>query len=240
MLLYALNIFFQGLGTSAVVKINSGWYAPIERGVFSGIFNVLLTSGYYMALGGCPVLIQSFGWPSVFLLPGVALILCCILMLCTLKENEYAANGVDATQTARKTERSSLIPAVPSDDSIEDGLPPAAFEVAPKKTSLSDLFKNKVFLCYLVAIMALCWVRDGLITWIYSFLENSRPVTADTSSLVGGAITLGGFVGGVLCGFVSDYIFRSDRNYPMLIFSAFQVRRRPMGGWHWHWHLTDG
>jgi len=60
--LYSMNIMFQGFGTSAVVKVNAGWYVPMERGVFSGIYNVLLTSGYYMALGGCPVVVQEIGW----------------------------------------------------------------------------------------------------------------------------------------------------------------------------------
>ena len=89
--LYSLNILFQGFGTAAVIKVNSGWYCPIERGVFSGIYNVLLTSGYYMALGGAPVIIQQIGWSSVFLLPGSGLLLCFLLMFATLKE----APGVD-------------------------------------------------------------------------------------------------------------------------------------------------
>ena len=74
--LYSANIFFQGFGTSAVVKINAAWYAPVERGVFSGIFNVILTSGYYLALGASPAVVQSYGWPYVFLMPGTALVVC--------------------------------------------------------------------------------------------------------------------------------------------------------------------
>ena len=72
--------------------------------------------------------------------------------------------------------------------------------------------------------MSLCWVRDGLITWIYSYLEVSRgsALSSDTTSLVGGAVTLGGFFGGVLCGVVSDYIFDGNRASPILMFSAFQ------------------
>ncbi|RHY48591.1 hypothetical protein DYB30_011392, partial [Aphanomyces astaci] len=36
MLLFASNVALQGFGTSAVVKINAMWYAPSERGIFSG------------------------------------------------------------------------------------------------------------------------------------------------------------------------------------------------------------
>ena len=38
--LFSLNFVFQGFGTSAVVKMNSAWYLPLERGTFSGIYNV--------------------------------------------------------------------------------------------------------------------------------------------------------------------------------------------------------
>ncbi|TYZ58975.1 hypothetical protein PybrP1_011759 [[Pythium] brassicae (nom. inval.)] len=45
--LYASNVLVQGFGTSAVVKINAAWYAASERGLFAGVFNILLTSGYF-------------------------------------------------------------------------------------------------------------------------------------------------------------------------------------------------
>jgi OPA family glycerol-3-phosphate transporter-like MFS transporter len=42
---YALNMVFQGLGTSSIVKINSAWYHPEEIGAFSAVFNVMINSG---------------------------------------------------------------------------------------------------------------------------------------------------------------------------------------------------
>jgi hypothetical protein len=64
-----------------------------------------------------------------------------------------------------------------------------------------------------------------LITWIYSFLESSRgePLSPDTTALIGGAVTLGGFVGGVLCGLASDNLFQGNRSNPILLFSFFQI-----------------
>ncbi|KAF0773647.1 hypothetical protein AaE_002138 [Aphanomyces astaci] len=44
MLLFASNVALQGFGTSAVVKINAMWYAPSERGIFSGTVHSPLLS----------------------------------------------------------------------------------------------------------------------------------------------------------------------------------------------------
>ncbi len=43
--LYCLNISCQGFGTAAVLRINSTWYTRRERGLFSGVFNVVIMSG---------------------------------------------------------------------------------------------------------------------------------------------------------------------------------------------------
>ena len=40
--------------------------------------------------------------------------------------------------------------------------------------SMMDILTNNVFLCYLAAIMCLCWQRDGLLTWMYAFVEHHR------------------------------------------------------------------
>ncbi|GMI09349.1 hypothetical protein TrRE_jg12914, partial [Triparma retinervis] len=252
--LYSLNILFQGFGTAAVIKVNSGWYCPMERGVFSGIYNVLLTSGYYMALGGGPVIIQQLGWDSVFLLPGGGLLLCFALMFMTLKEapgpEDLGGGGkggmggkvaklggsslnLSAALEEEEEKRTKLL----DDDALELGksaatastplLPSGSSSASPgpPKATVGSLLRSPTFICYLIAIVNLCWVRDGLITWIYSFLESSRgvPLGPDTAAMIGGAITLGGFLGGVLCGLASDNLFGGNRSNPILLFSFFQV-----------------
>ena len=75
-------------------------------------------------------------------------------------------------------------------------------------------------------MFCLCWTRDGLITWLYSFLERERrgeALSADTSALVGGAITVGGIVGGMLCGWLSDVVFKGARLPPIIIFTCLQA-----------------
>jgi len=238
-LFYCTNIFFQGFGTCAVVKLNANWYTPLERGLFCGLYNILLTTGYYFALGGCPVIIQELGWEYCFWLPGGCLFLCFGGMLCFLQEaptkEQLVRNEDNLTESTKllgqkksETNLAALSAPIEASDetSITDSTESAnGAKKSPKKVKFADLLRNPTFVCYLLAIMNLCWVRDGLVTWVYAFLEDSRgyATSTDMAAMVGGGITLGGFVGGVMCGLVSDYVFDSRRAPPILLFSALQA-----------------
>src|SRR4030095_7586569 len=48
-LLYSVNQYFQSFGALSVVKVNSHWFHVKERGVFGGIFGIMISSGYLLA-----------------------------------------------------------------------------------------------------------------------------------------------------------------------------------------------
>jgi len=48
-ILYACNMYFQSYGAVAIVKVNSSWFHVRERGVFGGIFGILISLGLYFA-----------------------------------------------------------------------------------------------------------------------------------------------------------------------------------------------
>ncbi|KAH7474253.1 uncharacterized protein KRP23_8386 [Phytophthora ramorum] len=90
---------------------------------------------------------------------------------------------------------------------------------------MQQLLRNYTFLGYLGAVFFLCWARDGFLNWFLSFFDAVResPLTSSDTAIIGGAWTMGGFVGGILCGWLSDVIFRSDRVMPIFIFSLLQA-----------------
>ena len=49
-LLYAVNQYFQSFGALSVVKVNAPWFHVKERGVFGGVFGIMISSGYFLAL----------------------------------------------------------------------------------------------------------------------------------------------------------------------------------------------
>ncbi|KAF4147095.1 Major Facilitator Superfamily, partial [Phytophthora infestans] len=172
---YAANFLMQGFGTSAVVKINAAWYLASERGVFAGVFNTMLMSGYYLSLGTGSSIIESLGWAYVFIISGGALLVMSVIVMA------FVESTPDDTKTT--------------------------------------------FLGYLAALFFLCWTRDGFLNWFLSFFDDVRstPLTSSDTAIIGGAWTIGGFVGGILCGWISDAVFKSNRVKPIFIFSLLQA-----------------
>lgn len=48
-LLYAGNMYFQSFGAVSIVKVNSHWFHVRERGMFGGIFGILISTGIFFA-----------------------------------------------------------------------------------------------------------------------------------------------------------------------------------------------
>ena len=48
-IIYAANMYFQSFGAVAIVKVNSSWFHVRERGIFGGIFGILISMGIYFA-----------------------------------------------------------------------------------------------------------------------------------------------------------------------------------------------
>ncbi|RHY29989.1 hypothetical protein DYB32_004709 [Aphanomyces invadans] len=203
MVLFASNVALQGFGTSAVVKINAMWYSPSERGIFSGVFNIFVASGYYLALGSGHSIISSLGWSYLFFIPATLLVV---------------MSAVVVTCVANTPPPTSKVPSI---------LKGAEGTSAParQQPSIWTLLHNRTLLGYLAAVFCLSWARDGLLNWMYSFFDSVRavPLTEDDHAILGGAWTVGGFVGGLLCGYISDIMFESNRMPPIVLFSTFQA-----------------
>src|SRR5258708_38206585 len=73
-LLYACNCYFQSFGALSVVKVNAPWFHVRERGFFGGVFGIMISLGYTLALTGGGFLLANFPYPIVFLVPAGALL----------------------------------------------------------------------------------------------------------------------------------------------------------------------
>jgi len=216
-ILFALNVAIQGFGTSAVSKINSEWYDHNERGIFSGIFNIVLTSGYYLALGTGSSILNSIGFPYLFIIPGAILCTMSVLVIFVVanKPTETIYSSVMPKSTNRRSSADKHLRAYGSLNG----------EHLTRKQKTILLLKNATFLGYLMAMFFLCWVRDGFLNWMFSYFNSVRAdaLTPEDTAIIGGTWTLGGFIGGVLCGWISDHCFHSNRVKPIAIFSFLQA-----------------
>ena len=234
--LHSLGFAMQGLGTAAATKLSSALYSREERGVFAGVYNVMISSGYFLALGVSPSIASSLGFAWVFLLPAAALCLVVLVMLCTLQERPpsrqhpvdaveqpvSAAAGVDGRAHSVHQRRRQR----PDDNSEQTALVEAEARANIADGQLRRLLTNPTFMCFTSALACMCWVRDGLLTYLLNFVAASRgtgEVGSEAAALIGGAVTLGGCVGGVLSGLLSDRVFEGRRAPPVLLFTVLQM-----------------
>lgn len=77
--MYGVNNFFQTFCTSAICKVGVNWYNIKERGFFSGIFGVIISFGFFLALNVNGEIVNVLPWEWVFFIPAIMLIsLSCI------------------------------------------------------------------------------------------------------------------------------------------------------------------
>jgi len=217
-ILYAVNMYFQSYGAVAIVKVNSAWFHVRERGVFSGIFGILISLGLYFAfdwgysiikateadatglgfferllryaLGISDTAVDQTWW--LFFIPAMLLTLFFVIELFLLKDRPGLA-GLDDFDTA----------------DASSGEPDKAFAL---KGVLVKILTNPIILT--IAFIEFCSgvMRNGIMHW-YIIFTNDMGYLADffMKRHWGLLLMLAGSLGAMFAGFISDKIFGSRR-----------------------------
>ena len=219
-IVYAMNMYFQSYGAVAIVKVNSSWFHIRERGVFGGIFGILISLGIYFAfdwgtmvvnatkavvdvklnfiqqalrtlvVGTNPTIDQTW-W--VFFVPAFLLGLFFLIELIWLKDRPGQAGYADF-RTGDAT-------------SGEDATPYKTKELIVK------ILTNPIIVT--VALIEFCTgvLRNGIMHWypIYAKEYLKLPTDHFLRENWGLMLMLAGAFGGMAAGFISDKLFGSRR-----------------------------
>ncbi len=214
-LLYSVNQYFQSFGALSVVKVNSYWFHVKERGVFGGIFGIMISSGYLLAytLGGW--ILSHFPWFYVFIIPSAAIFIMFLIDTFLVKDKPSQA-GFEDFNTGD----------ISADDPDKDKPIDRAYLV-------KMVLKNPIIVTIAVAEFCTGFVRQGLLLWLVPFLSEVHHIEHDTYlyNVATLGITVGGILGGLLCGFLSDKIFHSRRPPVAFIFYLGQIVFILLLGW---------
>jgi len=205
-LLYAVNQYFQSFGALSVVKVNAPWFHVRERGVFGGIFGIMISSGYFLAMGFGGWILAHFGWQWVFIVPS-ALILAMVIVDHFLVKDKPEQAGFPKINTDDATSHIG--------DDVKVG-----FTYVLKRA-----FRNPVILTLMAAEFCTGFVRQGLMLWFTPFLKEIHGIAPGSGlhQLASLGITAGGILGGLLCGYMSDHLFQSRRPPVAFIFYIGQI-----------------
>jgi len=221
-LLYAANCYFQSFGAASVVKVNAAWFHVRERGVFGGIFGIMISSGYLLAftLGGLIYAASKrfFGVPEkataatlkavafgpVFLVPALILVVMYVVNHFLVRDRPSQA-GHDDIHTGDASS---------GDDA------PVDLKYVMKKVVMHPVIR-------VIAVAEFCtgFVRQGLLFYFIDYLAevHHQPAGNSVQSWTGLGITVGGITGGLLCGVLSDRVFQSRRPPVAFLFYVGQI-----------------
>ena len=206
-LLYAVNQYFQSFGALSVVKVNAPWFHVRERGVFGGIFGIMISSGYFLAMTVGGWILAALPWYWVFLIPSAAIATMFVVDLFLVKDTPAQAGFADfdtGDATSHDADRDTPV---------------------DWNHLVTRVFTNPIIITLAFAEFCTGFVRQGLMLWFVPFLHEVHHIAAGTTlfSVATVGVTVGGICGGLLCGFLSDRYFQSRRPPVAFIFYLGQI-----------------
>jgi OPA family glycerol-3-phosphate transporter-like MFS transporter len=219
-ILYAGNMYFQSFGAVAIVKVNASWFHVRERGVFGGIFGILISLGIYFAfdwgygiveatrvnvqshLGFLQVMVRNLTGAAngtvdatwwLFLIPTIILWTMFAIELFLLRDRPSGAGFEDfdtADASSGDTDETFRLGAI-----------------------LKKILTNKIILT--IAAIEFCSgvMRNGIMHWYPIYIKDALHYGPDhfMRQHWGLILMLAGVFGGMFAGFLSDKVFGSRR-----------------------------
>jgi OPA family glycerol-3-phosphate transporter-like MFS transporter len=206
-LLYAVNQYFQSFGALSVVKINAPWFHVRERGVFGGFFGAMISCGYLLAYTVGGLILANLPWYCVFLVPAGVI---------------FTMAAIDFFLVADSPAKAGFEDFHTGDASADDADKHKPIDWA---YLFRHVFTNPIILAIAAAEFCTGFVRQGLLLWFVPFMKEVHGVEHGTMwfSVASLGITVGGVLGGIICGYLSDKLFHSRRPPVAFIFYIGQI-----------------
>jgi OPA family glycerol-3-phosphate transporter-like MFS transporter len=216
--LYGLNMYFQSFGALSVVKVNASWFHVRERGVLGGLFGSMISLGYALAMGvGGWLLAAGHGsFVLVYIVPVAAMATMFIVDFFVVRDRPSHAGHRDFDTGDEKTEHEAQSPA---STATAPRAEPGFFEVT------KHVFAHPVLRRLILAEFCTGFVRQGLLLYYSEYLGEVHHVGKGTGlfQIASWGITVGGIIGALTCGFLSDFFFQSRRAPVAFIFYLGQI-----------------
>jgi OPA family glycerol-3-phosphate transporter-like MFS transporter len=208
-LLYGVNMYFQSFGAISVVKVNSAWFHWRERGLIGGVFGSMISLGYFLALGIGGLLYAHFSLPALFFVPSGVLLAMLAVDFALVRDRPSLAGHADF-------------------DTGDEGPRAGPAQAEPGLREIARrVLTHPVLLVLAAAEFCTGIVRQGLLLHYGRFLRDVHGVTESASPvlyyLASSGITVGGILGALLCGVLSDFVFGSRRAPVAFLFYVGQV-----------------
>lgn len=209
-ILLFINGWVQGMGWPPCARVVVHWYSIKERGTAMSIWNLAHNVGGFL-VGPLAILgVELFvDWQARLYFPGLAALLVAIISILLVRD----------------TPQSCGLP--PIEEYKNDY--PKTYEVSQEKefTAKEIFFKyvlnNKMLWFIAIANAFVYLVRNGIINWAPTYLQEAKHFTASEAAWSASIYELAAIPGTLLCGIMSDKLFNGRRAPVTIIYMAFTL-----------------
>lgn len=221
--LMALNGWVNGMGWPPCGKTMVHWYSARERGRVVSVWNVAHNIGGGLVAWLALVGVSLFGgdWGAKFYFN--SMVAACIAVI--------------AYFLMRDTPQSCGLPPI---EKYKNDYPPDYSETHERTFTFREIFfehifNNKFLWAIAIANAFVYFVRYGVVSWIPTYLQTAKGFSFRESSIAWQVFEYAAIPGTILCGWVSDRIFKSRRAPATILFMALTL-----GGVILYWLNING
>ncbi|MDR1120663.1 MAG: MFS transporter [Dysgonamonadaceae bacterium] len=191
-ILWGLNGWVQSIGSPSCVVGLSRWFTDRERGSYYGFWSASHNIGEALTFIAIAFVVSISGWRWGFEAAGIAGLIGAGIVLMFYHDSPQSKGHISL-------------------------LPPKELD-KPATSAQREVLKNPFI--WLLALSSACMYisRYAINSWGIFFLENEKAYTSVEASSIIAVSSVCGIIGTVLSGFLSDRLFKGNRNVPALIF----------------------
>jgi sugar phosphate permease len=186
LLTYIANGLFQSSGWPGTVKAMGSWFTRRERGTVMGVWSTCYQAGGLIATAVATFLFVRYGWRWAFLGPAIFIAMVGIVNLLFLPERTGT--------TLRK----------------ETAAPASAPAAAPTEKS-GNVLRSPVLWSLSASYFCLKLIRYSLLFWLPFYLNKELGYSKAQAGYQSISFEVGGIVGSIAIGYVSDRYFPGRR-----------------------------
>jgi OPA family glycerol-3-phosphate transporter-like MFS transporter len=208
--LQTLNGWFNGMGWPPCGKTMVHWWSTRERGLTVSVWNVAhnVGGGLVAKLALIGVLVFG-GWGAKFNFPALVAALVAVLIAFLLRDTPQSCG-------------------LPPIERHKNDYPPDYSAAHERTFTFREIFfgyvlNNRYLWAIAVANAFVYFVRYGVVDWIPTYLQTAKKFSFQQSSWAWAAFEFAGIPGTILCGWVSDKIFKGSRAPATILFMVLTL-----------------
>lgn len=203
---WGLNGWFQGWGWPPSAKLLTHWYSHSERGSWWSVWNTSHNLGGAIIPIFVGVIIQVMGWRWGMYLPGMACILVGLLLMNRLRDTPQSL-GLPPIEKYKHDRK---------DAKLADS---QKLALSAKNILIDYVLKNKFIWILAFSYFFVYIIRTAFNDWTPLYLIETKGYSRLQANSTVFWFEAGGFLGSLVAGWASDWIFKGKRGPVNVLFT---------------------